>query len=91
MFTAKAVKRIRASQKLGTQIPMIQIIRVTLSKIPFFRITEIADRMTVNKITHAIAMTMTVQVTGRAAFMFSITGCLFVMAVPRSPVATPVM
>ena len=70
---------------------MIQTILVTLSKIPFLRITEIAERITVNRITHAIAIIIIVQVTGRASLIFSITGCRFVIAVPKSPVATPLM
>ena len=53
---------------------MIQIIRMTLSKIPPFRMTEMAAINTVKRMTHAIAITTSIQVTGRASLIFSMTG-----------------
>ena len=45
---------------------MMQIIRMTLSKIPPFRMTEMAAINTVKMMTQAIAITTSIQVTGRA-------------------------
>ena len=64
ILTANAVNKINANQKLGTHIPIIQIIRIKLSKIPLLLITEIAEKMTVNKTTHNIDIITIVQVTG---------------------------